>query len=269
MIRISPLEKIRTLSVVLSNLFLGSSVTSLALFPKPRRMVEYVQTTLFYYKAVTSNGLPNKNIQDLFQISADSVTLQFCNLDKGWFKIDPSYTKDIFSLCLICQLLKPKVIFEIGTLNGYTARHFALNTDANATIYTLDLPYEAEVTPKLNMTVVDKQQMQFRKTPGKMWFAGKPEEVKIHRLYGDSATLDFTPFYGKVDFFFIDGAHSYDYVRCDTLSALKCCHSGSLIAWHDYGRIGVNGVSRWLHHFAKSRSIYRIPGSSTAFMRVD
>jgi hypothetical protein len=86
----------------------------------------------------------------------------------------------------------------------------------------------------------------------------------------DSAKFDYSPFNRRVDLFFIDGAHSYPYVRDDTLKALECCRPGSVIAWHDYGRHGVNGVSRWLHEFSRGRKIYCIPGGgSLAYMRVE
>jgi hypothetical protein len=102
-----------------------------------------------------------------------------------------------------------------------------------------------------------------------MVFDGKPEARRIHCLYGDSATFDFSPFLGKVDLLFIDGAHSYEYVRNDTLRAGPCCKAGSVIAWHDYGRVGFNGVSKWLHEFAKQgKTIYRIPGGSLVYMQV-
>jgi hypothetical protein len=93
-------------------------------------------------------------------------------------------------------------------------------------------------------------------------------ESKITRLYGDSATFDFAPYHGTIDLFFIDGAHSYEYVRSDTINALACCHPGSIIAWHDFGRVGVNGVSRWLRRLSRRYQIYSVPGGSLAFMVV-
>jgi predicted O-methyltransferase YrrM len=92
---------------------------------------------------------------------------------------------------------------------------------------------------------------------------------RIHRLFGDSATFDFSPFHNQVDLFFIDGAHSYQYVRNDTEKALPCVKKGGVIAWHDYGRCGINGVSRWLHELRDDgRVIQRVPGGSLAYMIV-
>jgi hypothetical protein len=94
------------------------------------------------------------------------------------------------------------------------------------------------------------------------------EGSKVRQLYGDSAVFDFSPYRQGVDLFFIDGAHSYDYVKSDTLKALDCVRGGGIV-WHDYGRFGVNGVSRWLHELSRSgREVCRLPGSSLALLRI-
>lgn len=63
----------------------------------------------------------------------------------------------------------------------------------------------------------------------------------------------------------MDGAHSYQYVRQHTLNAFQTCHEGSVIVWRDYGRTGVNGVSKWIHELSATREIYPVPGGSIAF----
>ena len=55
---------------------------------------------------------------------------------------------------------------------------------------------------------------------------------QIVQLYGDSAK--FEPYYGKIEFAFIDGSHAYDYVKNDTSVALLLVTKPSLIVWHDY-----------------------------------
>ncbi len=172
-------------------------------------------------------------------------------------------------LCLICRSIRPRVIFEIGTMKGYTALHFALNTPGDAKIYTLDLPKEGDVNPVLKTSLLDNTYAKLHSKSQQYCFEGADVASKITCLFGDSASFDFSPFYGKIDFFFIDGAHSYEYVRSDTLNALRCCHLGSVIAWHDFGRFRVNGVTRWLLEFSREGyDIYAIPNSSLAFMVV-
>jgi hypothetical protein len=53
-------------------------------------------------------------------------------------------------------------------------------------------------------------------------------------------------------------------VKSDTQNALKCCHRGSVIAWHDYGRAQF-GVTRYLDEMAEEREIYVVPCGSLAF----
>jgi predicted O-methyltransferase YrrM len=183
-----------------------------------------------------------------------------------WFMNTASYTADLVSLCMLCKILDPKIVFEIGTLRGSGALHLALNSP-NAQIFTLDLLPDTQTL--LTTTAADLWHIDAHRGTRRMFFGGKAEAGRIVQLYGDSAQFDFSRWSRSVDLFFIDGAHSYSYVRNDTAKALECCHKGSLIAWHDYGRFGVNGVSRWLNEFAsQGRQIYRVPGGSLAYMIV-
>lgn len=168
----------------------------------------------------------------------------------------------------IPQILKPRQVFEIGTLTGYTAFHFALNSPDDAKIYTLDLPMGEKIAPQLKTTMVDGTHIESHLGQRQYAFDNTAVAEKITCLFGDSAAFDFSPFHNQIDLFFIDGAHSYEYVRSDTLNALRCCHPGSVIAWHDFGRVGVNGVSKWILEFARTHQVYCVPGSSLAFMRV-
>lgn len=257
---------------VMKNLFLGVNIISLSLLRTPKKMIGYISESLFLYRNLCSKSIiQGKNI---FQVlpSGDLETIKLGNLRRGgsWFTPLASYASDIVSLCLICRIIKPKVIFEIGTFQGYTSFHFALNTPDETQIYTLDLPKSSVAAAyKLGTTITDDAYIKSSLTVSNYLFEGTDVESKITCLFGDSAEFNFSPFLGKVDFFFIDGAHSYDYVKSDTLNALKCCRKGSVIAWHDYGRVGVNGVTKWLLELAEKNKIYSIPGGSLAFMVVE
>ncbi len=263
-------QTLELVGVAARNLALGGNLISLALAKNPKRMLQYISEALFLYKTFNAKrGIPQKNIFDV--LPTDNVAeIQLGSLQSGetWFWAFPSYTKDIVSLCLLCRLIKPRVIFEIGTLTGYTAFHFALNSPADAKIYTLDLPMDASVTPQLKTTAVDGAHIESHLARKRYAFEGAAAADKVTCLFGDSASFDFSLYHKRVDLFFIDGAHSYEYVRSDTLNALRCCHPGSVIVWHDFGRVGVNGVSKWILEFAQTRQIYCVPGSSLAFMLV-
>ena len=74
--------------------------------------------------------------------SSDIENIKLGNLTSGgkWFWSRASYTADILNLRLICRLIRPRVVFEIRTLKGYTDFNFGQNTLDDAEIYTLDLP---------------------------------------------------------------------------------------------------------------------------------
>jgi predicted O-methyltransferase YrrM len=215
-------------------------------------------------------GIEQRNVFKVLPAhDTESIRLGSLRSGEPWFWPQALYTQDIVSLCLICQIIKPKVVFEIGTLNGYMAYHFALNTPDDSKIYTLDLPRNKAAETKLYTTALDDLHIGSRSDADRYCFESTDAADKITCLSGDSARFDFSPYHGIVDLFFIDGAHSYDYVRSDTLTALKCCHPGSVIAWHDFGKASVVGVSKWMAQFSRTHKVYAIPGGSLAFMVVD
>lgn len=240
--------------IAMRNLLTGANLKALRLPLHEARY--YAGECLFLDRAMHPNGdLPQKAVWDALGASGEVPIVLCPEVAEEWFRSVASYSADLVGLCAIAQILKPKVIFEIGTYKGSGAIHLSANAP-EAEVYTLDLaPNEV---PRLATTIVDQAMLG----TGGFEHLGK----RIHRLYGDSATFDFIPFHQRVDLFFIDGAHSYEYVRSDTRRALRCAHEGSVIAWHDYGRCGLNGVSRWLHEFREDRKIYRVPGGSLAYM---
>jgi hypothetical protein len=254
-------------TVVLRNLLLGTNVAALSLLSSPRTMLTYVTETLFLFNTMHDRrGIPQKNVSQVLPTgNVAQIVLGSLEGDNFFFHT-ASYGIDIVALSLICQAIKPKVVFEIGTFRGYSAFHFALNSPEDCKIYTLDLPPDTRRDSALTTTSMDEQYISMRMSGQSYAFSGSTVVNKITCLFGDSGTFDFEPYHQIVDFFFIDGAHSYEYVRSDTLNALKCCHSGSVIAWHDFGRMGVNGVSKWLVELARTgQEIFAVPGGSVAF----
>lgn len=138
----------------------------------------------------------------------------------------------------------PKRVFEIGTFDGRTTLNLAANAPPGAVVHTLDLPPAME--PALPVHSDDKAFMQ-RSQDGARGrrFQGVPEQAKIVQLEGDSASFDFSPYARMMDFVFVDGSHSYDYVRSDSLTALDLGAHGAMIVWHDYGEW--EGVTRALN----------------------
>jgi predicted O-methyltransferase YrrM len=256
---------LREAGIVLRNLSLGGNLDSLLAARDPRRAYYYLAESRFLYKCLfPKGGLPQKNVWEAMGVDEVPVVI-YGPAARHWFHPVASYATDLVSMCMLCQILKPRMILEIGTFTGSGALHWAGNAP-DAQVYTLDLPPKG--TPSLTTTHTDREAVSEREAKP-MEFEGRPEAKRIHCLYGDSATFDFSPYLGKAELVFIDGAHSYEYVRNDTLRAGPCCKSGGVIAWHDYGRAGFNSVSRWLHEFARDgKKIYRVPGGSLAYTRV-
>jgi hypothetical protein len=261
-------QALHAAAVVVRNAAVGGSLQALTLATQPARMAGYIAESRFLFRTYADRrGVPQRPVHEVLGGDA-SQRIELGNLDGDtWFGPTASYLVDIVSLCMICRILQPARVFEIGTLKGYTALHFALNTPADSLIYTLDLPRDGGARPALRTTLMDDLHVNASLAAERRCFEGTAAESKIRPLYGDSASFDFSPYRGGIDFFFIDGAHSYDYVRSDTERALACVRPGGVIAWHDFGRAGVNGVSRWLLELHRAgRPVWSVPGGSLAFM---
>lgn len=160
-----------------------------------------------------------------------------------------------FELLLITQLVKSRgaaTAFEIGTFDGRTALNLAANVAEGGHVYTLDLPPANLDRTGLKIACGDENFIR-KKRPGAR-FADTPYSARITQLIGDSATFDFSPYEGKIDVVFVDGSHSYDYVRNDTEIALRLLKpGGGMIIWHDYGSRWWKDLTRAMNEFYRSR----------------
>lgn len=241
------------------------NLSCLLLLTNPRGLHRYLTESAFLFSAFNGRrGLTERNVFEVLNGPSD-LDIRLANLVPGgtWFERSAPLSQDIVNLCLLTRLLMPGRVFEIGTLNGYTALHFALNSGDDTCVYTLDLP--RGIAPSMFVSPVDLEYVAIHRDLPKYCFEGSPAEAKIQTLEGDSANFDFSPYENSIDLFFVDGAHSYDYVRSDSLNALRCTRPGGVIAWHDFGRAGTNGVRKLLLELAKERAIYCVPGGSLAF----
>lgn len=261
-------ELLRILGIAVRNALLGGNAASLTLLARPRQLVEYTSESLFLFKALAGRrGLPEANVFEVLEAPATTpIELRLVRGTIG-FMPSASLTADLVALCLLARILKPQRILEIGTATGYSTLHLALNAPADAIVFTLDLPPAGGTSVALRTTWMDDAHIRPSVRGHQLLFRGSEVESRIVTLFGDSATFDFSPYHGSIDLFFIDGAHSYEYVRNDTRRALDCVRPGGVIAWHDFGRAGVNGVSRHLRELAAAgRKIHAIPGGSLAFL---
>lgn len=157
---------------------------------------------------------------------------------------------EISCLAYLMKALDPKIVFEIGTLVGRTTRLFSLNSGEACKIFTLDLKQD-----QVKLKIGEEYQ-------------NKPEARKITQLCGDSRVFDFSPWYDKCDFVWVDGCHDYDVVIKDAEQALRLCKKGGCIAFHDYRHTARwSGVTRALRELQKKYSdIWHIRGTTIGIL---
>jgi predicted O-methyltransferase YrrM len=134
---------------------------------------------------------------------------------------------EAYVLSLITAHVRPERIFEIGTASGQSTLLMARQAPG-ASIDTLDLGSEA---PSLGVQPgeppiadLDAIGSAYRATE---------HAARISQHFGDSAQFDYGPFAGKIDLVFVDGSHTYEYVRADSSSALSMLAPGGVVVWDD------------------------------------
>jgi hypothetical protein len=179
--------------------------------------------------------LPHVSPSDLFPELSKTVVL-IAPLQDGIVAGDSGVGK----MALVSGLAKAcgaKRILEIGTASGFMARHLALNCGPDSRVWTLDLQEDAADTTRFPLLKVDRDIVKKgpRGSPPAGWYAALfPEADQIIQLFGDSARFDFSGVHLPLDFAFIDGAHSYEYVMLDSLNVLLRMRPGGLVVWDDY-----------------------------------
>jgi predicted O-methyltransferase YrrM len=151
--------------------------------------------------------------------------------------------------------------FEIGTAAGNTTVLLADNL--RGTVHTLDLPDSAQVAPALTRLGSDDVVRASRR---RAEFIHRQPRENIQELLGDSASFDFSAFHDRIGLFFIDGAHSLEYVRSDTENAAWCCQRDGIIVWDDFTTS--RDVTRYLRSLRSSGvALQGIRGTRLAFSR--
>ena len=83
------------------------------------------------------------------------------------------------------------------------------------------------------------------------------------QLYSDSKAFDESPYLGQCDLIFIDGSHTYSYIKSDTAKAMRMIKDNGIIIWHDY-RPGSDpkDVTRYLNELSKGKELVHIDQTS-------
>jgi hypothetical protein len=188
----------------------------------------------------------------LSEIPSSEKPLQM--LSSGW---PPGGTppQDLFAILRVVRWLNPRRIFEIGTSEGITTAHLAMNSEAE--IYTLDLPREMAGNLK-GYSPGDLSLLQPRDQIGRAY---RPfnRNGQIRQLFGDSRTFDFSPYRRSVDLVFVDGCHLYEGVLSDSQNAFDLLGESGIILWHDFA--GLRDVTRAVKRLANDWPLYHLEGT--------
>ena len=157
---------------------------------------------------------------------------------------------DLVALLTIVHDRHPKCMFEIGTYFGHTTRVLALNFP-ETTFHTIDLPESFDQAKDTGSIPKDDFHLIKSRRVGDA-FRSDASVRNIVQHFGDTATWDFEPV-KDATFFFIDGSHTYEYVRNDTEKCLALCNNRrATILWHDCDR-GHPGVLRYLAELVQAQ----------------
>lgn len=134
------------------------------------------------------------------------------------------------ALAALSRMVGAKRVFEFGTYKGVSTTQLALNVAAGGMVFTLDLP---EDHPAYSLPIPKPEERQIAAEGGKGILIPRDLLDRVTFLSSDSATFDESPYHGTIDLAFVDGAHSYEYVKSDSEKAWKMLRPGGIIAWHD------------------------------------
>jgi predicted O-methyltransferase YrrM len=134
------------------------------------------------------------------------------------------------ALAALSHSVTAKRVFEFGTYKGVSTTQLALNIAADGMVFTLDLP-EEHPAYRLPIPRLDEQEITIESGKGTL----VPHDLldRVTFLKSDSACFDEKPYHGTMDLVFVDGAHSYEYVKNDTEKGWLMLRSGGILAWHD------------------------------------
>lgn len=226
-----------------------------------RRFVKSVLRYVATYDPVATEPrhLPWRLLHDLVS-GSEAIPICFSH------KVEPKSLPygEAYALGAITASLRPRKVFEIGTFTGGGTIIMAQQAGPDCRIYTLDLPPEQT---ELHLRGLEEDPPEADTARIGERFRGTQYETQITQLYGDSASFDFSPFRGEIDLVFVDGSHSYEYVKNDTRQALRMLSEHGVIIWDDCSP-QYPGVMRALNDLGRSHPVYRLQSTRFAlYMR--
>lgn len=185
---------------------------------------------------------------ELFGFDFEKVEVPFGAIDEETGKVNQA---ELLYVDAVAKFLKAKNIFEFGTYMGRTTYHL-VGATPETRVTTLDLPPEGGSKTWPNLGNVYK---------------GTEREARITQILCDSHKFDPTPYAKQMDFIYVDGDHSYEGVKNDTLKAMEMLAPGGTMMWHDYGPSSDLGLTRFFVEFTREKPVFRLKKSSLLVYR--
>jgi predicted O-methyltransferase YrrM len=232
-----------------------------ALTSPPAKLRTYADAAFKLYMESRCRDIEFVELSDALRLlDIDPVNIQGTLIDVGGYRGRPDWER--LFLASVARSCGNRPCFEIGTASGNTTVLLAANTQG--TVYTLDLQDSEESAPTLTRLGSDDAVRKARK---RAEFIEKNPRANIVELLGDSAKFDYTGYHDRIGLFFVDGAHSLEYVRSDTMNAAWCCQEvGGVIIWDDFTT--TRDVTNYLRTLkAAGVDLFGIRGTRLGFTR--
>ena len=190
-------------------------------------------------------------------------------IGRGPYVVDGG-TSDAEAWILAVLAKRARRMFEFGTCTGKTAYLWARNAPDDARIVTLTLPPQGlgEYRAGAGDDPGDGRAALTESAFERFLYSDTPQAGKVTQLFGDSKSIDLSPWKGQCDLVFVDGSHGYSYVKSDSERAVDLVRPGGIVLWHDYvGRSHSPGVFQALNELAQRLPLARIAGTSIVAYR--
>ena len=247
-------SKVKTWSQACAISFSNLAFWSPTSYRRSQEFVHYIHRYNFIQQ-ISNPDLRQVKIQDLIK-RFDTQAIQVQEYNSSFGGVTPL---EIIVLCFVVKEQHPSVILEIGTFQGITTLNLALNSPRETRIYTVDLPQDYKTT-KYD---IDSPEMTRIPVRHDLWQKYGVED-RITQVLCNSALLKPEQLPADIDLAFIDGSHTYEYVKNDTELLQKRLAPGGVLLWHDYSP-DRPGVFQYLNELASKQQVANIVETTLGF----
>jgi len=229
----------------------------------PRRFFRSCAWSYIAVRDIPSDGLaliPEVKLDEIMGERRPVIRMAVMRYENGVLPKD-----DLLALLSILVAEAPREVLEIGTFMGHTTLQMAENMP-EGTLHTVDLPedFAFDSDPERRLPKDDLHLIE-RRVVGRE-FKGQPCASRIRQHFGDTASWNFAEA-GRPTFFFIDGAHTYEYCKSDSEKCFALCGGRGVFLWHDCDD-GHPGVVQFVNDWrSRGRDIKTIAGTSIAYWK--